>query len=77
MCTTLEDGEYDSAACQMVTYYKNSNYILDPKEDYYVTLPFKIRRGKEYVFGSPFPVLVDPTRRMEAGKCKIFNREGD
>ena len=25
--------------------------------------------------GCPFPVLVDPTRRMEPGKCKIFTRE--
>jgi hypothetical protein len=68
-------GNFDSSACQMVTYYKDSKYRLDPKEEYYVSLPFKIRQGIEYVMGKPFPVLVDPTRRMDAGSCKIFSRE--
>jgi len=75
MCEVMTKEEYDSAACQMVTYYKHSNYVLDPNEDYYVSLLFKIRQGKEYVLGIPFPVLVDPTRRMEPAHCKIFNRE--
>jgi hypothetical protein len=68
-------GDFDSSACQMITYYKDSKYRLDPKEEYYVSLPFKIRQGVEYVMGTHFPVLVDPTRRMDAGNCKIFTRE--
>jgi len=75
MKKTMVDGDYDSGACQMTTYYKEPIYRLDPKEDYYVSLLYKIRRGKQYVLGLPFPVLVDPTRRMEGGKCKIFSRE--
>jgi len=67
--------DLDSSACQMITYYKEPVYRLDPKEDYYVSLIFKIRRGRVYVMGHPFPVLVDPTRRMEPGKSKIFTRE--
>ena len=69
------DGDYDSSCCQMVTYYKEPKYRLDPKEDYYVSLIYKIQNGKQYVMGLPFPTLVDPTRRMEMGKCKIFSRE--
>jgi hypothetical protein len=71
---TMEEGDYDSSACQMTTYYKEPIYRLDPKEEYYVSLLFKIRQGKEYVMGHPFPVLVDPTRRMEPGNCKVFTR---
>jgi hypothetical protein len=68
-------GDFDSSACQMTTYYKDSKYRLDPKEEYYVSLPFKIRQGVEYVMGTHFPVLVDPTRRMESGKCRVFTRD--
>ena len=74
MKETMVSGDFDSSACQMITYYKDSKYRLDPKEEYYVSLPFKIRSGVEYVMGSPFPVLVDPTRRMDAGKFKVFTR---
>jgi hypothetical protein len=69
------NGDFDSSACQMTTYYKDSKYRLEPKEEYYVTLPFKIRQGVEFIMGCQFPVLVDPTRRMDAGSCRIFSRE--
>jgi len=72
---TMLSEDLDSSACQMITYYKEPIYRLEPKEEYYVSLIFKIKRGKQYVMGCPFPVLVDPTRRMEPGKCKIFTRE--
>ncbi len=71
----MEEGGYDSSACQMTTYYKEPIYRLEPKEEYYVSLLFKIKQGREYVIGHPFPVLVDPTRRMEPGNCKIFTRD--
>lgn len=69
------EGDYDSSACQMTTYYKEPIYRLEPKEEYFVSLLYKIRQNREYVIGHPFPVLVDPTRRMEPGKCKIFTRD--
>ena len=72
----VEEGKYESSACQMTTYYKEPIYRLDPKEDYYVSLLFKIRQGKEFVMGHPSPVLIDPTRRMDFGvSCKIFTRD--
>ena len=54
------EGDYDSSCCQMVTYYKEPNYRLDPKEDYYVSLIYKIQNGKQYVMGLPFPTLSRP-----------------
>jgi|TARA_B110000240_G_scaffold196964_1_gene250662 hypothetical protein len=71
----MVEGDYDSGACQMITYYKEPIYRLEPKEEYYVSLIFKTQRGKSFIMGTPFPVLVDPTRRMNPGKCKVFTRE--
>jgi hypothetical protein len=67
------DNNYDSSACQMVTYYKEPIYRLEPKETYYVSLIYKIREGI-YFNNVGFPVLVDPTRRMNCGNCKLFTR---
>jgi len=75
MKKVVGDGEYDSCACQMVTYYKSWEYRLYPPEDYYVSLLFKINENKEFIWAHPFPVLVDPTRRMKNKKCKIFKRD--
>jgi len=61
---TMEEGDYDSSYCQMQTYYKTWEYNLDPPEEYYVSLIFKIKNDSNYVIGAPAPVLVDPTRRM-------------
>jgi len=71
----IVDGGYDSSACQMRTYYKEPIYQVTPPEDYYVSLFYKIRPGVNFVLGNQFPVLVDPSRRMNPGNCKIFTRE--
>ena len=71
----MVSGGFDSSACQMTTYYKEPIYRLEPKEEYYVSLPFKIRQGVEFVMGTTFPVMVDPTRRMVAGNCRVFTRD--
>jgi hypothetical protein len=71
----MREGGYDSSACQMTTYYKEPIYRLDPKEEYYVSLIYKINNNSSYVMGTPFPVLVDPTRRMQTTNCRIFTRD--
>jgi hypothetical protein len=71
----MKEGGYDSSACQMTTYYKEPIYRLDPKEEYYVSLIYKINNNSSYVMGVPFPVLVDPTRRMNTTNCRIFTRD--
>tara|TARA_R110000851_G_scaffold244302_1_gene397130 strand:- start:2094 stop:2864 length:771 start_codon:yes stop_codon:yes gene_type:complete len=75
MKKVVEEGNYDSSACQMVTYYKSWEHRLDPPENYYVSLLFKINENTDFIFAQPFPVEVDPTRRMVSKNCKIFKRE--
>jgi hypothetical protein len=60
----IEEGNYDSSYCQMLSYYKSWEYYLDPPEDYYVSLITKIDNNSQYVLAAPAPVLVDPTRRI-------------
>jgi len=72
----VEENDYDSSFCQMQTYYKSWEYSLNPPEDYYVSLIFKIKTESSYVLGAPAPVLVDPTRRMSpTNKPLILTRE--
>ena len=68
-------NDLDSSYCQMRTYYKTWEYQLDPPEEYYVSLLFKIKNNNVFEIGKNCPVLVDPTRRMEPGKFKIFKRD--
>jgi hypothetical protein len=71
------DGDYDSSACQMQTYWKESwRYRLTPPEDYYVSLIFKMTEHLNFIYGLPeFGVLVDPSRRSGPGKQRIFKRD--
>lgn len=70
----MVNGNYDSSFCQMRTYYKSWEYQLDPPEDYYVSLLYKINQYSLFEMGKQSPVLIDPTRRMDSGKYKIFSR---
>jgi hypothetical protein len=67
-------GDYDSSFCQMQTYYKTKEYVLDPPEDYYVPLIYKISEN-EFIYGIHQSVLCDPTRRIKEGKSLILTRE--
>jgi hypothetical protein len=66
MKKTIIDGDYQASFCQMLSYYKSWEFILDPPETYYVSLIYKIREGVSYVFGSSAPVIVDPTRKLNS-----------
>jgi hypothetical protein len=70
----VESG-HDSSACMMKTYYNSYSYELSPPENYYVSLFFKVVNGDTFRMAAPFPVLVDPTRRLN-GKSNslIFDR---
>lgn len=69
----IEDN-LDSAFCQMLTYYKLKTYVLDPPEEYYVPLFYKVNEYNNYHFNVQLPILVDPTRKMESGNFYIFPR---
>jgi hypothetical protein len=64
---------FDSSACQMLTYYKTPEYILDPPEAYYVPFIYKLD-NREFSRNMYFPVMADPTRKLKAGKIHLFPR---
>lgn len=69
-----EELNLDSSACSLFTYYKNNYTILDPIENYFVSLIFRIRPGVGYQI-IPFSALVDPTRRQDPGLFKLFGQD--
>lgn len=71
------EGDYDSSYCQMQTYYKSWEYSLNPPEEYYVSLIFKIKQDSSYIIGTPAPVLVDPTRRMAPSNNPLILKRGE
>lgn len=71
-----KQNNYSSGFAQMKTYYKEIDIIIDPPEEYYVSLFYKIDNKKNFVINDDCPVLVDPTRRININNnYKIFNRE--
>lgn len=70
---TVVSGLYDSCVFKMLTYWKNSKYILDPPEEYYVSGIY-ILNEREFSLRHRWPIPVDPTRRLDIGKLKIFER---
>lgn len=64
----------DSTGCKMLTYYRSGNYILDPPEEYYVPLIYRIDRLRRFNMNNRWPVPVDPTRRLEPKKIRLFDR---
>jgi hypothetical protein len=71
----MKNNNYDSSFCNMISYYNSTEYIRYPFEDYYVSLIYKIRKNKNFIYGYPCPVEIDPARRMDAGNYRIFNRD--
>jgi hypothetical protein len=69
------NGDYDSSFCQLKTYYKEKDIVIDPPEDYYVSLLYKISPYSIFEMNAFSPVLVDPTRRIKAEKYRIFKRD--
>lgn len=75
MKNEIIEKDFDCGVCQMLTFYKNENYILDPPEEYFVSLLYKIKPGIRFELGCSFPVLVDPTRRIVSNNVRIFKRD--
>ena len=71
------NGDYDSSFCQMRTFYKSAEYQIIPLETYYVPLFYKIDKNTKFSFEfiAPYPVKIDPTRRIKAGHCLIYTRD--
>lgn len=69
-------GNYDSSFCQMKTFYKKPSFQVTPPETYYVPLFYKVKENSNFTFDfvPPYPVEIDPSRRMKAGDCRIYTR---
>lgn len=74
---TFVEGDFDSSACQMQTYWKEAwRYRFAKPETYYVSLFFKVTDRLKFIYGLPsFGPLVDPSRRSNPGKLRKFTRD--
>lgn len=73
----FEKGGYDTSFSQMRTFYKHPTIELYPPESYYVPLFYKLKKDTEFSFSfvAPYPVEIDPTRRVKAGYSRIYGRD--
>ena len=71
------NGNYDSSFCQMKTFYKKPIYEVIPPESYHVPLFYKVNENTKFTFEfvPPYPVNIDPSRRIKSGDCRIFTRK--
>jgi hypothetical protein len=68
-------NDYHNTACQMRTYYYDTRYELDPPEEYFVPLIFKIKPHTKFIFNiKNYPVDVDKSRMTDPNNFKKYNR---
>jgi hypothetical protein len=69
---------YDTSFCLMNTYYKQPNYMVYPHETYYAPFIYRIKANTKFSFdhwNNQYPAKIDPTRRVQAGYSRIYNRD--
>lgn len=70
----MENSLADVGACKHCQYYKDSIYILNPKEEEFVSTIFKIYDYTQFVFDQLCCVAIDPTRKCNNSMWRIYNR---
>ncbi len=75
MKNIVAENGYESAACHYQNYYKDSSYLLSGSyDDCFVSTIYKINDDTKYVYRSKrSPVRIDPTRKTNNKKYKIFD----
>jgi len=68
--------DYDATACKMRIYFKEPIYEFFPYDEMNsVPLIYKIKENGSFRLASPYPILLDPTRRVEdPQKFHLFKR---
>jgi len=68
---------YDTSFTQLLTYYKLPTMELNPPENYYAPLFYKIKKDTKFEFISDdvCPVHIDYTRRIKFKYSKIYTRQ--
>lgn len=76
MKKVIAEHGYESAACQYQNYYKDSIYLLNASYgNAYVSTIYKINDDTAFTYRSrKSPVLIDPTRKTNNKKYKVFER---
>ena len=56
--------------------YKKATFEVTPPETYYVPLFYKVKENTKFTFEfvAPYPVEIDPSRRIKSGDCRIYTR---
>jgi len=67
----MEQRDYDATACQMLTYFKEPIYRINPPEEYFVPFIQKIDENSRYILNYPYPVKVDPARRTNGPRARF------
>lgn len=67
-------SDRNTSACKMQTYYKKSNVIIEPAEEYYVPLFYKVD-DRRFILNQKWPVLADPTRKLRPDSFIEFSRD--
>lgn len=71
----IDSGGWDASACKMQTYWKSPSFVLDPPEEYYVPLIYKID-GRQFDLRNRWNnIHTDPTRRLPSANVKLFERD--
>lgn len=70
---TVFEG-YDASACKMLTYWHSASYIVDPPEEYYVPLIYKMD-DRLFDLRNRWKVAADPTRRLVTDRMRLFERD--
>tara|TARA_R110000822_G_scaffold47109_4_gene125162 strand:- start:14210 stop:15013 length:804 start_codon:yes stop_codon:yes gene_type:complete len=71
----FEKGGFDTSFTKILTYYKLPTMQLDPPEEYYAPLFYKIKTNTKYEFLDDYPVKIDRTRMVKAGHTRVFTRK--
>jgi len=69
------DNNFESSACQMITYYKYLNLILDPPEDYYCPFIHKINTNYKFGITVEYPVGVSLDRVYHSNNFLKLDRK--
>lgn len=69
----IEAENLDTTVCMMIEYYKTNSHSISVNDYFNVPFIYKLTNRK-YDFDIQFPYNVDPTRRMQANKIKLFTR---
>lgn len=70
---SITKSGHDASACKMQTYYKSAGYVIDPPEEYYVPLIYRMD-ARKFDLRNRWPVAADPTRRLASQSVRLFDR---